>query len=696
MKRNLKFFILLLGFAAGFFSFRLYEKYRQQQLRRDQTILGTMRYALDNIHYQPAELDDDFSEKLFYEYIKRLDPSKRYFLQSDIDSLAKYKYDLDNQIREMRFDFFEEAYSRLMERQKEAEAMFKRLIKQPIDLNEPDSIVFAYDSIDFPRTEAEKEKRWLRYLKYSILTDISQEKASDKKDSKTRTAAEYQQHGVEITEKNYSNFFENLFDLNRDDYIAMYFNTIANLYDPHTAYFKPADKERFDMDMSGSFEGIGARLQKEGAYTKIVELIPGGPAWKDGKLEVGDIILKVRQEDQDEPVDVVGMRIDEIVKLIRGKKGTTVYLTVKKLNGTITEIPIVRDKVVLEETFAKSLLIEDGNRKIGYIYLPKFYHNFNDKEDRNSAGDIKKELLKLERNGAQGVILDLRDNGGGSLGDVIDIAGYFIDRGPVVQVRGRSGRVEVRRDYDTSFRYDKPVVVLVNEMSASASEILAGALQDYKRALIIGGNQTYGKGTVQRMVDLAMLAHSPYEDLGSLKLTLQKFYRITGESTQKRGVIPDVRLPDRYKYLEFGEKDIETALPYDTIPPARYRTWDRYANLEETAAYLRAKTDTMRIFRYLDSLARYYQQNSERHVYPLRASDFTRLMEESRARAELLDSLTRYRNRLAFRILPQDSINHALDTVFFEKRKRWIENLQTDPYLEQAVDALERLKLKEE
>jgi len=696
MKRNYRFLLLLLIVAAGFFSFRWYDRYQQQELKREQTILSSMLYILDNYHYQPATLDDEFSRKLFKEYIKRLDPSKRYFLQEDIDTLRQYETDLDDQIREMRFDFFNRSFDILMKRQKEAEKIFKQLIKQPLDLSENDTIVFEYDSIDFPRSYDDKVHRWEQYLKYSVLTDMVQEKQTDAKDDKQKTQAEYQKHGVETTEKNYTNFFENLFDLNRDDYLALYLSTIAEMYDPHTMYFKPADKERFDMDMSGSFEGIGARLQKEGSYTKIVELIPGGPAWKDGKLEVGDIILKVRQEDQEEPVDVVGMRLDKIVQMIRGKKGTTVYLTVKKLNGTIVEIPIVRDKVILEETFAKSLIINDSTAKIGYIYLPKFYHNFENREDRNSAKDIKKELLKLERNDVKGVIIDLRDNGGGSLSDVIDIAGYFIDKGPVVQVRGRSGKSKTYRDYDTSFQYDKPVVILVNEMSASASEILAAALQDYKRAIIIGGNQTYGKGTVQKFVDLSQITRTDFGDLGSLKWTTQKFYRISGGSTQKRGVKSDIELPDRYKYLKFGEKDIENALPYDTIAPAKYDTWDGYLNYDETIETVKRQTDTMRIFRYLDSLALYYQQNSEKKSYPLQVDAFTQLMKENEERAQLLDSLTDYTNRLRFGIVPEDSINHAGDTVFFEKRKRWIDNLQKDPYIEQAVNALEMLKVRDE
>ncbi len=696
MKKNYKSILLILFLAGALVSFIEYKHFKQQQnLKKDQTILSSMMYVLINYHYKPVTVDDRFSENLFNEFIKNVDPSKRYFLQQDIDSLSKYKFDLDNQILEARFDFFNQAFDILKMRQKEAEKIFRDIIDKPLNLNEKDSIIFDYEMLKFPADYREKYNRWKQYIKYSVLTDIYQEKDSEKNDSIQKTNSEYKKQGIEVTRKNFNNFFENLSDLNKNDYLAMYFNNIAELFDPHTNYFKPADKERFDMDMSGSFEGIGARLQKEGAYTKIVELIPGGPAWKDGKLEVGDLILKVRQENEEEALDVVGMRIDEIVKKIRGKKGTTVYLTVKKLNGTIVEIPIVRDKVVLEETFAKSLILQDSIYKIGYIYLPKFYHNFENEEDRNSASDLKREIQKLEKNNTHGIIIDLRNNGGGSLADVIDIAGYFIPKGPIVQVKGRSGKINIYKDHDDAFQYNKPVVILVNELSASASEILAAALQDYKRAVVIGGNQTYGKGTVQKFVDLNQITReNSMGNLGSIKWTTQKFYRISGESTQKRGVIPDINLPDRYKYLKFGEKDRDHALPYDTIEPARYQKWEGYSNYDQVISTLKKQTDTMKIFIYLDSLAYYFKQNNERKIYPLQSSEFERLMNQNKETANRLDSLTQYSNRLKIQIVPEDSLNHAQDTLFFEKRRKWMENLRKDPYLEQAVRAVEMLRLK--
>lgn len=696
MKRNYPYILAALAVAAVVSAFALRQKQQQDQEHfKDKVTLHSMNYVLQNYHYQPAVLDEKFSEDVFNEFIKRLDGAKRYFLQEDIDTLSKYKYDISREIINDRFDFFDKVYQIIVKRQKQAEKIYRDIIKQPLDLTKPDSINWDYDRIPFARNEKELKERWRKFIKYSLLTDMHQEWSMQSDSTAKKPMQAFKEKGLKNTRKNFDQLFDNLRDLERADYMAVYLNTIAEMYDPHTNYFKPADKERFDMSMSGSFEGIGARLQKEGAYTKIVELIPGGPAWRDGKLEVGDIILKVRQEDEKEPVDAVGMRLDKLVELIKGPKGTTVYLTVKKLNGKIEVIPIVRDKVILEETFAKSLLVPYNGRTFGYILLPGFYHNFDNNKDRNSASDIKKELQKLLKNGAEGVIIDLRSNGGGSLADVIDIAGYFIDEGPVVQVENKKHRRRVYHDTDDETVWDKPVVVLVNELSASASEILAAALQDYKRAIIIGGNHTYGKGTVQKFVDLTEISSMPQlGNLGSLKWTTQKFYRINGQSTQRRGVIPDVILPDRYKYLKIGEKYSPHALAYTTVPSADYKTWKGYANREEVIERLRQTTDTMRIFRNLDSLARWFGTNNDRKSYPLDRQSFKALMEKNHRIAEHLDSITQYANGLSFRILPQDSIEKAGDTLFFNQRHKWIKELKKDPYVEQAVKALDWLKLK--
>ncbi len=692
MKRNYKKIILLLLLAGIITGWKIYRRFENRQSER--LTIEAMLYMLNNYHYLPRIIDDSLSRQFFDEIIKRFDPSKRYFLASDIVYLSRYRDSLDNQITEARFDFFDAAYGILIKRQKEAAEIYRELIAQPIDLNEPDTLNTDYDTTPFPTDKQALRKRWKAFIKYSILTDIASQMDVDRDSSKTHTDEEYRQKGTENTKKNFDNFFENLNELERADYLAIYFNTFAELYDPHTNYFKPSDRDRFNVDMAGSFEGIGARLQKEGPYTKIVELIPGGPAWRDGKLEVGDIILKVRQQNEEQPIDAVGMRLDKLVRLIKGPKGTTVYLTVKKLNGNIVEIPIVRDKVILKETFAKSLLIKNKGRTFGYILLPKFYHDFEHENARNSASDMKKELKKLLRAGAEGVIIDLRNNGGGSLADVIKIGGYFIPSGPIVQVRNHNGQVRVLRDRDHgTVIWNKPVVVLVNELSASASEILAAALQDYKRAVIIGGKQTYGKGTVQRFIDLNQLLHLSKNNIGSLKWTIQKFYRINGNSTQRNGVKPDISLPDRFYYLDnLLEKGQKTAMPFDMISPTDYHIWNGYTNFEQTVDNIRKTVDTMKIFRYMDTLALWFKQNNRQKIYPLQKNVFLNYLKQNQAKAKRLDSLIQYDNHLHFESLAEDTVAKTRDTVFQTERKRWIENLQKDPYVEQAVNALQTLQ----
>ncbi len=694
MKRNYRSILAVLILAAGISAFAVHQRRVQQDREaKERVTLQAMNYVLQNFHYHPQILNNKFSEEVFDEFIKSIDGGKRYLLQADIDSLARYRHDIDDEIRTLRFDFFDLAFRLIAKRQKEAEKIYHELLDERLDFSLNDSITWDYDKLSWARNRSELKNRWRKALKYSILTDMQQEWAMQADSLPKKDLLSFREKGRKNAKKNFDQLFENLHELERADYMAVYLNTIARMYDPHTNYFKPADRERFDMDMSGSFEGIGARLQKEGAYTKIVELIPGGPAWRGGKLEVGDIILKVRQEDEKEPVDAVGMRLDKLVKLIKGPKGTTVYLTVKKLNGNIEVIPIVRDKVILEETFAKSLLIKHNGKTYGYILLPKFYHNFDDKNDRNSASDMRKELKKLLENGAQGVIIDLRNNGGGSLADVIEIAGDFIDRGPVVQVENQDHQRRTYKDPNGGILWDKPVVVMVNELSASASEILAAALQDYRRAIVIGGDHTYGKGTVQRFVDLTRIAGvKSMGNLGSLKWTTQKFYRITGKSTQRRGVVPDIKLPDRYRYLKISEKDEKHALPYSTIRAAEFKPWNGYTNLDQTISVLQQAVDTMLIFKNLDSLARWFARNSERKTYPLNKDAFQALMKRNKQIANHLDSITRYENHLHFESLPQDTVGRMQDTVFTSQRKRWIENLGKDPYVEQALRALEMLK----
>ncbi|MEO1715046.1 MAG: S41 family peptidase, partial [Bacteroidota bacterium] len=369
--------------------------------------------------------------------------------------------------------------------------------------------------------------------------------------------------------KTFDDWYERLEKRKRSDYLSIYINSITNVFDPHTSYFEPIEKQNFDINMSGKLEGIGARLQSDGNYTKITSVIVGGPAWKQGDLKENDKIMKVAQDGED-PIDVTGMQLDDVVSQIRGEKGTKVILTVKKIDGSIADIEIVRDVVILEEGFAKSLILHTtAKEKVGFISLPRFYDDFYDEEGRSCARDVATEIDKLKKENVRGIILDLRNNGGGSLRDVVTMSGFFIEKGPIVQVKARGRSPEVLEDNDPSVKWDGHLIVMVNQFSASASEILAAALQDYERAVIVGSTSTFGKGTVQRFynLDRAIPGYSELKPFGEIKLTTQKFYRIDGGSTQLKGVTPDIILPDMYSYIETGEKEQEYPMNWTQIAP---------------------------------------------------------------------------------------------------------------------------------
>ncbi len=694
MKRNYKYILVVLVLAAGFFGFKKF----QQADDKDASILERTELILNYYHYQPRKLDNTFSKAVFYNFIKDLDPSKRYFLQSDIDTLKKYKTQIDEEIIASKLNFFNKAYQIIRKRQEEAMGFTDELLQKPFDFNKDEVIKTqfddeTYDAMTFSKDEAERKDLWRKYLKFSTLSRLY-EKLNDEKKKKEKDAnykmkplQELEKEAREATKKSMKTTKSLFKDMEQADYFSIYMNTITNQYDPHTNYFSPQVKESFDTSMAGSFEGIGARLQKEGDYVKIIEIIAGGPAWKQNKLKVGDIIQKVAQG-KNEPVDIMGMRLSKVVKLIKGKKGTVVNLIVKRVDGSIQTIPITRGKVELEETFAKSLIIKDENHKLGYTYLPKFYINFNKRNQRSAATDIKKELKKLNKENVQGLILDLRNNGGGSLATVIDIAGYFVGEGTVVQVKDRKGEVEAL-DNDKTNIFKKPVVVLVNELSASASEILAAALQDYDRAIIIG-SQTYGKGTVQNIVELSRVPGKDFGDIGALKWTTKKFFRINGGSTQRKGVMPDIIIPDQYDFLKIREKDEKTALPWDQIKPAQYKNWG-IRNKKQIVIDEQQRIDTMRLFKNIERKAKWLAQNKKDINIYLNLDKYKQDLERIKKTGKMFDSITKFSSNLDIQNLEVDVMKKKNDTVFASKRKRWIKNLKKDPYLDEAVKVLDKM-----
>jgi len=667
---------------------------------KDRILIDLISYVLSKGHYDAKDINDDFSKNVFADYVDALDPLKRYFYESDIEEFKQFETLIDDQIRDKEIEFFNLTYERLQNRMNQARYLYKKILEHPFNFEIDESIHTDYDKLSYANDEEEMKNRWRLQLKFNALSSYY-DKVDEQIDSITKnksyerkSAVILEEESRELTKTSLKEYFEFADDLQRKDWFSIYINSIVEEFDPHTYYFAPQDKDRFDIAMSGKLEGIGARLQKKNDNVKIVEIISGGPAWRGNKVEVGDFIMKVKQEDEIEPVSIVGMRLDDAVSLIKGPKGTKVTLTVKKVDGTIENIDIVRDVVELEETYAKSSIIKKNDKNFGIINLPKFYFNMQDYNQRNAAKDVKQEIIRLKEQDMEGLVIDLRDNGGGSLQTVVDIAGLFIDKGPIVQVRTKGESPEVLSDKDRNILWDGPLVILVNELSASASEILAAAMQDYKRAIIIGSKQTYGKGTVQNVMDLnRWMRSNDFGDLGALKLTTQKFYRVNGGSTQLEGVKSDVVVPDRYSYIDIGEKDQENPLPWDKIPAADYTLWDGYIDFDQTISKSKARMATNEQLKLIEENAKWVREKRDVNEYSLNYKKYKENIELNEQQAKRFESLNDYKTNLTFESLPYERDLMVKDSILKEKRNRWHKSLSKDVYVEEALSVLEDMKI---
>ncbi|MAN28701.1 MULTISPECIES: carboxy terminal-processing peptidase [Mesonia] len=698
MKRNYKIFLLGLLLAVASCSFTTKEFDADSD--KDEVLIELISFVLSRGHYDPKDINDEFSEKVYHDFLSDLDPRKRYFLQEDLDSFDIYKDKIDDQIQNHKIDFFSVTYDKFQQRLAEAETYYPEILAQPFDFSSQEEINTNYDDMAYASSKEELKERWKTQLKFATLAnfyDLKQEqkaKAENEEDFQPKSDEELEKEAREMTKTALDESFDINDDLGRKDWFSVYLNAIVEEFDPHTFYFAPRDKERFDIQMSGSLEGIGARLQKKMDNIKVLEIISGGPAWRGEELEVGDLIQKVKQEDEKEPVSIVGMRIDDAVDLIKGPKGTKVTLTVKKVDGTVEDITIVRDVVEIEETYAKSTMVKKNDHNYGLINLPRFYFDMEDSSRRTAASDIKDEIIELKKQNMDGLVLDLRNNGGGSLATVIDIAGLFIEEGPVVQVKSGNGEREILKDEDDEILWDGPLVILVNELSASASEILAAAMQDYKRAVIIGSKQTYGKGTVQNVVDLnRWMRNSDLGDMGALKVTTQKFYRINGGSTQLEGVKSDVVVPDRYSYIDIGERDMENPLPWDKIEPADYTVWEGYKDFDKALESSKKRMAESKQLQLIDESAKWISEQRKKDIYPLAYEAYSKEISENEEQAKKFDSITEYKTDLSFLSLPKEEKMFTQDSTLQKKRERWHESLSKDVYVEEAVNVLNDLRM---
>lgn len=713
MKRNYKLLTVVGLLSLALLSFIPFAGKKQGDPEKDKMLLELLQFVLERGHYQPKALDDDFSKGVYKDYIEALDPSKRFFLQSDIDEFSKYELQIDDQLKSKDLTFFDLTYDRLQQRIAESKAYYKDILSKPFDYTVNEEISTDYEKLPYARTKEQIKENWRKQIKLSTLSSLAdrmdiqegKDKTTKKKpagqatlkteqDNKPKSFAELEKETRDTALKSLDEQFSFLKDLNREDWFSVYVNAIAERFDPHTSYFPAEEKDKFDISMSGKLEGIGARLQKKNDFTEISELISGGPAWKQKELEPGDVVLKVGQGDK-EPVDVVGMRLDDVVKKIKGPKGTEVRLTVKKVDGSIKVISLIRDLVEIEETYAKSSVVKMKDKLYGIIYLPKFYIDFENKDSRDAAKDIAQEIVRLKEQGVQGIALDLRDNGGGSLRTVVDIAGMFIEDGPVVQVKSAGKSKEVLSDNDRRVQWDGPLVVMINNFSASASEILAAAIQDYKRGVIIGSKQSFGKGTVQNVIDLNQFVRaSSYGDLGALKTTTQKFYRIDGGSTQLRGVSSDVVLPDRYSYIDIGERDLHNAMPWDKIDAASYKPWKPGDNLSDVISASRNRVAENPQLKLIDENAKWLSSRKDATTYSLNLEKFRQEQDHLDQQAAKFKAISEYNNQLTFLSLPYEEEMVKKDESLKEKRDRWHEALAKDVYIEEALNVLSDMQRK--
>ena len=708
MKKNFKVLLLAVFVAAASCSFTT-KSFDNPE--KDKLLIDLVTYVLEKWHYASPSMDDAFSMAVYTKFIDGVDPIKRYFLEQDIQEFEQYKLQIDDQLKIKDLSFFNLVYSRLVLRMEESKTLYQNALSSAFDYSKDEIINVDYDASSYATTKKQLQERWRKQLKFSTISTYydfleekqtaDQRKASALKESKKYIASvnedltdkELEEKSRTSTQTNLEEYYDFTDDLQRKDYFAIFLTTIVEQFDPHTNYMAPPDKDRFDQRMSGKLEGVGARLQKKKDYINVMEVISGGPAWRGEHIEVGDVLLKVRQEDELEPVSIVGMRIDDAVKLIKGPKGSKVILTVKGVDGSIREETITRDVVELEETYAKSTIITKQKNTYGLINLPAFYFNMQNYKERNAATDIKEEILSLKKEGIEGLVLDLRNNGGGSLRTAVDIAGLFIKKGPVVQVASSDGSKDVLEDQDPAIVWEGPLVILVNELSASASEILAAAMQDYKRAIIIGSKQTYGKGTVQNVVDLnRWLRKNDQGDMGALKLTTQKFYRVNGGSTQLEGVKSDVVMPDRYSYFDVGERDYDNPLPYDKITPATYKLWEGYIDYQATVDKSKLRIAQNNQLKLIEQNAMYIKARRDQMDVTLNLTAYSKQIDENKEAVKKFDSLDTYDNKLSYRSLADELVLMREDTTLVEKRKRWHKNLTKDVYVEEAISVLQDLK----
>ncbi len=668
----------------------------------------SVKNTLSYLHYSPKPINDAYSQEVYKHYFEMIDASKRYFMQSDMDEFSKHKTKLDDYLNQGNLTFYKLTIDRLYQRVDEIDKITQDILAKPINLDEDETLILEPKLRKNATNKNELAAEWKKYIKYNILQEMESLKAKEetqkeKKDSvqkfklkdtiKLEILSPEQRRVKATTEVKdlITDTFRRFKKRNKMDWFTVHMNAYTEVFDPHTNYYSPKNKEDFDTQFKGKVIGIGAIIQEKRGYLYLGPLTIGAPAWKSKQLSEGDKILKVKSKPNEDAVNVVGMLSDEAVRLIRGEKGTKVTLTVEKKDKSIKEVTMIREEVAIEDTFARSIIVNSADgKKYGLISLPSFNADFEDAKGRNASDDIKNEILKLKPQGVQGIILDLRNNGGGSLTEVGDIMGLFMNAGPFVQVKDGNGKIQTLKNKTNSPIWTGPVVIMQNELSASASEILAGAMQDYGRGIVLGSPQSFGKGTVQTFVDLNRFLNTN-DDFGSLKLTIQKFYRVTGESTQRKGIQSDIQMKDFFTYAEVGERYDDFALAWDKIPAVAYQPMN-YFSIQALQKASEARLQNNKNYQLIQESAQWKEKLDKEESISLKESKFDEVMKKRKAQIEKFKVLDKFNNGLKFTLNPDEMVREKSDEAFTKKTQNWTKNLQRDLYLQEAVNVISGMK----
>lgn len=678
-----------------------------EKIAQQQKLLNTVGALLEQQHYSPQKINDDFSKKIFKAYLNQLDGDKSIFTSADINGVKKFETTIDDEIHGSTIQF-QPAVSTIYEKRvTETMLFYKDILSKPFDYSIDETVQLDGDQLGYTNTEAERKDRWRKKLKYYSLErfiDLQEEREKNKgKDSfkvlpddslelAARTSV------LKMMDRTFNRIKTTFTEEQR---FNSFINVITNTMDPHTDYYPPIEKRAFDERMSNQFYGIGAQLQQDDNGIKIASVVTGGPAWKSGAIVAGDVIIKVAQG-ANEPVDVSGYGTEDAVKLIRGDKGTEVRITFKKQDGTTKTVSLLREKIEQDEGLARSAVIMKGKDKIGYIALPDFYANFEDKNGFKCSEDVATEVKKLKAENVKGIVIDLRNNGGGSLLEVVKMVGLFIKTGPVVQVKERDGRVDQQtwRDNDESVLYDGPLTVMVNELSASASEIFAAAIQDYKRGIVIGSSSTYGKGTVQRPIPFGRPIdfYSSRTEFGAVSLTFQKFYRVNGGSTQLKGVVPDIIMPDSYEFLKIREKDNPNSLPWDAIPQTAYQPWQGIPtnNLTEIIKKEQFRISSDANLLLLQDNLKWLSKNNDNPIN-LKIDQFKQMQKQITNTVNQNNTLLKLKNELSVQTLEadKDKFFNNPDKNKGIRYQEWLKLLKQDLQIDASTTIIQELAMQQ-